>query len=459
MRVAVVGAGVAGLVLARRLRAGGVDTIVLEASSRPGGQLRTMSLWDRPVDVGAEALHLGTPSVAALVEELGLADRVVHAAPGASLLVTRNGLQPLPAGVGPAGPTRIGPVVSSGILSLRGMARAGLEPILARRPVEHDISVGAFIRARFGDEVAEQFVDPLLGNLHSGDIDALSLHSTARYLVGKARAGQSLLPNPWTSHSRRAGGAQFGSLPGGLVEFVAALAEHLDVQLDSPVLSMTPAGGWQVETPTGARTVDAVALACPSRVAASLLGPHRPGVAEALAAGRTADVATVVLAYQKPPAYPELMGGVLEHHNGLLLNSHSGHLTKAFTNLSRKWPQVRHRDFHLVRVSVGRAGHDDLAHLTDAEVVRRVTGELHDIAGLPPTATDSHVVRWPGAMPQLEVGHAERMTRVRADLAGLPPVVLVGAPYDGIGVGSAITSAEHWASELLTCREHEDEDR
>ena len=102
MRIGVVGAGIAGLVLARRLRAAGHETTVWESSTRPGGQVRTLALWSCPVDVGAEALHLGTPSVARLLDELGLASRVVPASPGTSLLVTRRGLQPLPAGVGPA---------------------------------------------------------------------------------------------------------------------------------------------------------------------------------------------------------------------------------------------------------------------------------------------------------------------------------------------------------------------
>ena len=446
MRVAVVGAGVAGLVLARRLVAAGVDTTLWEASDRVGGQLCTMSLWGSPIDVGAEALHLGTPAVSRLLAELDLTESVVPAAPGASLLVTRKGLRPLPAGVGPVGPTRIGPVVGSGILSVRGMARAGLEPFIARRRrIDADVSVGAFIRGRFGDEVAQQFVDPLLGNLHSGDIDSLSLFSTARQLLPKAREGRSLLPNPLARRPRRrAGSPQFGSLPGGLGEFVTSLARGLDVRLHSAVLALTPQpDGWLVETAAGVEAVDAVALACPARIAASLLDPHRPGVGDHLNAGRTADVATVVLAYERP------VSGVLDDHNGLLLSSTSGHLTKAFTNLSRKWPHVRSPDLHFVRASVGRAGQDDLNRLTDEEVVRRVTDELHALAGLPACAARSHVVRWPGAMPQLEVGHAERIRRVRAALADLPPVALVGAPYDGIGVGSTITAAEARATELI----------
>ena len=42
----------------------------------------------------------------------------------------------------------------SGLLSWRGKARAGLEPLLPRR--DHDDSIGALIRARFGNEVHER---------------------------------------------------------------------------------------------------------------------------------------------------------------------------------------------------------------------------------------------------------------------------------------------------------------
>ena len=77
MRIGVVGAGIAGLVLARRLRAAGHETTVWESSTRPGGQVRTLALWGCPVDVGAEALHLGKPVLA--VPNRGFFEQTVNA--------------------------------------------------------------------------------------------------------------------------------------------------------------------------------------------------------------------------------------------------------------------------------------------------------------------------------------------------------------------------------------------
>jgi monoamine oxidase len=68
-RVLVVGGGVAGLAAARRLRAAGVEVLVLEARDRLGGRIWTASLVDGlDVDIGASWIHgvTGNP-VAALV--------------------------------------------------------------------------------------------------------------------------------------------------------------------------------------------------------------------------------------------------------------------------------------------------------------------------------------------------------------------------------------------------------
>ena len=61
----------------------------------------------------------------------------------------------------------------SGLLTWRGKARAALEPLLPRRP-DGD-SIGALVRARFGDEVHERLVDALVGSIYATDTDRFSL--------------------------------------------------------------------------------------------------------------------------------------------------------------------------------------------------------------------------------------------------------------------------------------------
>jgi len=63
-RVAIVGAGIAGLTVANSLAHAGVDCVVLEARSRVGGRLlHTVDLAGSPVDMGASWIHepIGNP--------------------------------------------------------------------------------------------------------------------------------------------------------------------------------------------------------------------------------------------------------------------------------------------------------------------------------------------------------------------------------------------------------------
>ncbi len=71
--VVVIGAGLAGLVAARDLRAAGTNVVVLEARTRSGGRVRQQTLSDgRRVQLGGEVVGPHHVSYSTLVDELGL---------------------------------------------------------------------------------------------------------------------------------------------------------------------------------------------------------------------------------------------------------------------------------------------------------------------------------------------------------------------------------------------------
>ena len=73
MKVAVVGAGLAGLAAARTLVADGHEVVVLEARDRVGGRTEGMTLDDgTPLELGGQWLGEGHTRMYELVEELGL---------------------------------------------------------------------------------------------------------------------------------------------------------------------------------------------------------------------------------------------------------------------------------------------------------------------------------------------------------------------------------------------------
>ena len=127
--VAVIGGGIAGLAAARELSRAGLEVVVFEGSDRWGGKIDSAVLDGVRVDTGAESMLARRPEPVALIDALGLADRLVHPTPAAPELLVGGGLHPLPRSVSGV-PTDLDQL--SGLVSPLGLARARREPASGR---------------------------------------------------------------------------------------------------------------------------------------------------------------------------------------------------------------------------------------------------------------------------------------------------------------------------------------
>ena len=81
--IAILGAGVTGLVAAHRLHRLGHRVRVFEQSSRAGGVIRTEETEGWLIEAGPNSLLTGEPALDSLIPELGLSSEVVPANPAA----------------------------------------------------------------------------------------------------------------------------------------------------------------------------------------------------------------------------------------------------------------------------------------------------------------------------------------------------------------------------------------
>lgn len=450
----VIGAGISGLAAAWYLHQSAgerVKVTVLEGSPRIGGKLYASEVAGVSVDAGAEAMLARRPEGKELAKAVGLGDDLVFPGTTRSAVYTRGALRYLPKGQVMGVPSDLTELAKSGIVSPGGLLRVPLDQILPATLVRTDVSVAAYIRARMGAEVVDRLVEPLLGGVYAGRADQLSLEATMPRVAAMARSERSLLSaaRQLAAETPKEASPVFTTLRngvGGLPEAVAK-ASGADIRTGVTVreLHRTEAG-WRLVTGPVPRPevieADAVIVATPGPAASRLLKAEAPKAAGELARIQYASMAVVTLAYPVD-AFPEPPAA-----SGYLVPPVERRPVKAVTFSSVKWPHLA-RDLVLLRCSIGRLGEEHLLQREDAELVSLATAEMGDVMGAHGLPVDTRVTRWGGGLPQYNVGHLDRVARVRAAVAVQPGLAVCGAAYDGIGIPACVSTARTAAARIL----------
>ena len=474
----IVGGGIAGLAAAFFLRGEPVRVTVLEGSPRLGGKLSVSEVAGIAVDEGAEALLVRRPEGTGLIRDVGLGDQLVTPGTTSSAIWTRDAMRPLPRrqfmGV-PADLADDGDLARSGVLSPEGLARARQDLDLPATPRDGDTAVAAYVGARFGDEVVERLVDPLLGGVYAGRSEDLSFEATLGPLAAAAPAHRSLsgavtslLPaagEPGADPPTRP--AVFTTLSGGLGALPAAVAEASGavIRTRATVRELArAAAGWRLTVGSAAApeeiTADAVVLALPARPAARLLGgvPGTSAAAAALGGIEYASMAIVTLAYPRSRV-PAIRDAVAQGapRSGYLVPAVEKRAVKAVTFSTVKWPHLVRataatgatEPVDLIRCSIGRIGEEGVLQRDDRELADLAAADLAEATGAQGDPLDSRVTRWGGGLPQYTVGHLDRIAAIRAGVDAQPGLAVCGAAYDGLGIPACIATARTAAERTL----------
>ena len=456
-----------------------VRVVLLEAAERLGGKVATAEVAGLRVDVGPDALLARSPLVRALLVELGLATHVQRAEPLGAYVWTRGVLRRLPPGSLFGVPERLLPLLRSGLLGPWGTLRAAADLVLPRLRTGPDPSIAELLRPRFGRPVFDRLIDPMLGGVHAGRAEALSARSAvpevhalvsrhrSAYLAlrqrragsagGGARPGGNAGPgpnpegSPGSGHHLVPGGPAAGTLPadlglvtldGGLGELTAALHRGLagaDVRTGTVVRGLHRSGAGYRLTLENGNTIDAdaVVLATPAAVSADLLRALSPAAAAALDGIPTVGVATVTMAFPRSAVARPLDA------TGFLVPPAEGRFLVGCSWLTQKWPYLHRDDLVVLRCMVGRHGDQRWSELDDATLVARVRAELAEaLGGLQGEPRQVRIARWPRAMPQYTVGHADRLAALDVALAAIPGIIATGAAYRGVGLSGCLVQAE-----------------
>jgi oxygen-dependent protoporphyrinogen oxidase len=422
----VVGGGVAGLVLARRIVLGGQDVILLEASDRLGGTVAKHTVGGIELDAGAESFATRGGTVAKLATSLGLGDDIVTPNPegawlqpvsGPAVRLPENSLLGIPGSPLAADVTAI--------IGTRAATRAYLETLLPSQVGSKAKSLGELVRRRMGSAVLDQLVRPVVRGVHSADPDQLTVDQAApglrAALIRTGSLARAVLELRETS--ARAGSAVAG-ISGGVYRIVERLAADMErfgvdvrlgVRVNSVETDHVVVDGERIDGTVVVATAGLGSAASADASGSSDDSVTRPGTRVVLA--------TLVVDQPLLDAAPRGTGL-------LVANGASGIRARALTHATAKWKWLAEKadGKHVLRLSYDTAG-DDLAEVARADA--------QALLGVPLPASsilDFARVEWfrPARVAQPPVG---------------PP--LAGESITGTGLASVVARSEALAGSLL----------
>ncbi|MCM2373240.1 protoporphyrinogen oxidase [Aporhodopirellula aestuarii] len=462
-RVAIIGGGVSGLAAAHQVIKldPSLDVQLFEAGPRVGGVIQTIRKDGFLIEGAADNFITSIPGGIELCQDLGLGDDLIGTNPngrGADVL-SHGRLEPIPSGFMVMAPSRIWPLLSTRILSPWGKLRSGLEVFVPRKSGDDDESLKSFVCRRFGKELFDRLVQPLVGGIYTADPNRLSVAATMPRFLDMEREHGSLIRGMLAGRkasgkrSEKAGGArysQFMTLRGGMSKLIDALRDSLpegSVHVNTAVGSIhRRARGWKIrigDPSCPSIDADAVIVAAPAAHAASILSSVDAQVSDELGGIEYASCAVVSLAFRR-----DQIGHPLGSF-GFVVPQIEDHLILSCSFSSEKYEGRAPEGTVLMRVFIGGACQGGLLRLPDKELLELAQWEvakLLDISGEP---LMQHITRQKHAMPQYHVGHRARVERIEQRLQSHPTLALAGNALNGVGVPGCIDSGQKAARRVV----------
>lgn len=463
----VLGGGISGLSAAYYLlRLAKHKVTVIEGSNRIGGWMRSVKLPNTDIvfEKGPRTIRphgLQGLNTLSLIEELGLSDRLVsiprnHPVAKNRLLYVKNKLHTLPNSISAF--FKITPPFS------RPLILALMKDFLTPRKVTSDESIYDFVKRRFGKDLAEFIIRPMICGICAGDAKEISVKflmqslfdaeqkygSVSRGLMRgiffqKENIPEDLKQSELCKQSRNEnwsvwylhGGLQL--LPDTLKDYLQE--KHVELILNSKCTKLTFVDSKVVCKFGNNETVyEHVVSALPAHKLAPMLSHQHPFLSENLSAIPTVDVAVVSLAFK----------GNLNKENAF------GFLTSPLEEL----PVLGvifdsdcfdYKDWTVLTVMMGGKWFHKYfgSTVTDENLLNTALENVSKILNITDKPCYHHVSVLKNCIPQYVVGHYERIDKIFKYIKNENlPLSLVGSSYKGVGINDVIMSSKTAVSQI-----------
>lgn len=453
----IVGGGISGLAAAyylyRFAKTEGIPLKItlLEKEKSFGGKIFTLKKAGFSAEAGPDSIVSYKKSGTDFLMELGLTRQFIKPESSAVNTYILSGavLKPLPPGITFMTSPDIWEILKTGLLSPRGKLRV-LFSSLTEPEIEKnaDISLSDFVRKKWGREVLDNIISPLLGNIYSTDPSEMSIASTFPQLLY-----MPLKPlfNLFRKKNKKNETSPFISLRDGMFSLINKLTGYLTesgVELisDRQVLEIGYRKGKYRVGSTGARRMesDILILTLPYNHAKPLLSGILNEESGLLPDIPFTSSATVSLGYKENPAGKKFPG------TGFIIPENESEILSACTFVSSKWANRSPKDKILLRLFLKHGKNPRWQHQSDREIIGGVKKELQRILYINSEPVFRAVFRFKNSMPQYTVGHGIRLVKLDGIISGFKGLYLTGESYRGIGIPDCVKNAALTAGEIIS---------
>jgi protoporphyrinogen/coproporphyrinogen III oxidase len=445
--VAVVGAGVAGLTAAYRLKRRGIRVAVYEASDRAGGVILTERREGYLAELGPNSLTAGGGALADVLSQLGLDPSRIEAQREARkrYIVRKSKLVALPTSPSQLLTTRL---LSNGAkLAIFG------EPLVEPGDSPMEESVATFVRRRFNQEVLDYVANPFVAGIFAGDPEQLSARHALPRLHDLEHTHGSVVKA--LGRMMRTGRGEPGAAPGeGLISFTGGLREIPDafarelrseIRFKAPVTQLRRGPkGWTVSAAYQASELyDGVIYAAPAHCADEMdLGFEGGDRLKTLTSITHPPVAVLVLGFRREDVAHRLDGF------GFLVPDVERRNVLGVIFSSTLFPGRAPAGHVLLTAFVGGIRHPDLANADLSTLTARVLDDLRLLLGVRGEPTFRAFQLWPKAIPQYTLSYGRFKEIMDEAERRNPGLGLTGSYREGVAVGEVIAAADQVAERI-----------
>jgi oxygen-dependent protoporphyrinogen oxidase len=449
----VIGGGISGLsagFFVREKFGEEIELSIHEKSRRLGGTIGTTRTDGYMVDWGSNGFLDREPLTLEFIDKIGLKNSIYPANKKANKrFICRNDrlweISPHPL-----------KFMTSGLLSLKGRLRVGMEYFVSQRKETGDESIFDFAARRIGREAAEILIDPMVSGIFGGDAAMLSLGACFPIMAQMEREHggliKALLKKKKEKSANQDGGpagpsGHLTSFRGGLYTLIERLEEilkpHIRYSSNLEKIHKTETNQLHLKFADHEIESDYLILAVPAYNAAAILKDLSPETAAELNNIPYSSLAVVCQGYNNNNIGRIMDGfGFLVPHN-----QNKNILGSIWTSII--FPEQAPGGQTLFRTMLGGAKNKEVVEKSEMELSQITFEELSQLLDIKAKPIFNRVFIWRDAIPQYVIGHRQRLDKIEHHIDNLRNIGLAGNAYTGIGLNDCIKRSHNVVSNML----------